>query len=1227
MSFSPLHQSAVMNPAFRLTPVNSPFVKNGTLRSPYRASRSDLMLSLRQVIGTTASSANAFDSLPSERTFAFTAGAAAVTAHIDDDHQVKQRFFRARPSTTAGNQAPSIYGTPTPSHNSSRTAASLRDAGVGASHYGPSGSDWADSPGGKSLTAKDRIKAATCVSFSSDGKFLAVGETGYKPRVLVFSTSPDAPPDVPITSMAEHAFGVRAVAFSPDSRYLASLGSANDGFLYIWAINTRTGAAILHSSNKCTNHINRIAWIGKSLVVVGTRHAKVWRVDEGEHPAHAKPRQGDVNVFSSAFHKTLQGRNCVLGSLVESNFTSVTPISSSMAVVSTDRGDICLLDDSDRNQRLYRVATVPFGVSALATDDNGLLHVGGFNGELKIFEIKKLTDVSTPPPSPTARSESPSSPSLRSSDVPYVVSIAPTSGLLVTVDSRRAIRLVQVDIDEEHSYITNTVQQLPAQGEGVLGVHSLPFPNSFDASFVTWSADGVVKFWSPDGLIKGDIVVPLEQIEGCEEPNELKKVRSAPQASFIAAGDKYGVLSVIDGQTRKTVSSLKAHSAEITDIAVNDGEIPLIATAARDRTAQVFQKRGETWELTQTLDEHVGAVTGLLFSRDGQRLLSCSTDRTVVVRDYLAREEDGYTMAAFLIARTITLKSTPVSMVFDGENEHVLVVSTIDRQVHKYDVRSGQSISCFKASDSDGGESVILSDLVHFSTARGQNVIAGVSSTDKSIRLYEENGALIGRDWGHTEGVTDIALVTGSGQTEDGAPAESQCLVTVAVDGTIFVWNIDFKPPGHAPNRSNSDLSKHLDLCGVGTPEKGPASTNLLSNQAPLRRVLSQSELAKYQRASSSHGSDDGAADSTPVAVSVTTPTGSSKRSPPTLRKRPSRINDATPKLEPSPLASGATTAGSSNKSHALRVQTSRRHHHARDSRSPSPPSPSRGGGSGLPSPKLPHSPRHRGGSPKQQHSPKQANRSPKGAAGGAALHHAHRRTSFGGPAAASAARMHKSRSHASLRETATAAGTPPSSSGHAAPSSSSAAGNSSSSSSSSSGSLTQTTEALCKSLRAWRKKVSSHFSPSTGAALPAPLTEQLERELALTVRVVEGRGFSGAGAGAGKDRDRERERERPQQQHGPAQQHGQGGSGSGGAAAAAIDEAAMLRLLDAYSERLVGAVERRFESRAGEAAAAAAAGGLRRDTRGSGMETAVSDEELEDGEGDGDGQQGQEER
>lgn len=91
-------------------------------------------------------------------------------------------------------------------------------------------------------------------------------QTGYKPRVLVFSTASDAPSDMPLTSLADHTFGVKCVAFSPDSQYLASLGSANDGFLYVWSINQRTGAATLHASNKCTSNINRIAWMGNNLI-------------------------------------------------------------------------------------------------------------------------------------------------------------------------------------------------------------------------------------------------------------------------------------------------------------------------------------------------------------------------------------------------------------------------------------------------------------------------------------------------------------------------------------------------------------------------------------------------------------------------------------------------------------------------------------------------------------------------------------------------------------------------------------------------------------------------------------------------------------------------------------------------------------------------------------------------------------------------------------------------
>ena len=90
-------------------------------------------------------------------------------------------------------------------------------------------------------------------------------QTGYSPRVLVFSLQ-DNSSDTPLAILNEHTFGVRAVAFSPDQRYLASLGSPNDGFLYLWSINHRTGAAKLHSSNKCTSFVKQMLWLGKSIV-------------------------------------------------------------------------------------------------------------------------------------------------------------------------------------------------------------------------------------------------------------------------------------------------------------------------------------------------------------------------------------------------------------------------------------------------------------------------------------------------------------------------------------------------------------------------------------------------------------------------------------------------------------------------------------------------------------------------------------------------------------------------------------------------------------------------------------------------------------------------------------------------------------------------------------------------------------------------------------------------
>ncbi|CAO2651026.1 Nn.00g093230.m01.CDS01 [Neocucurbitaria sp. VM-36] len=911
MSLTPSN-TRMMSPAIgtgiKLNPSPSPFFKHTPLRSPVKSSRTEASLSLRQVIGTTTCTANAFDSLPSGHCFAYTAGAAAVIASVDEEHNVSQRFYRARPTTNPLNPSASIYGgpsTPTQNESRNRAAASLRDAGFGGSPLAsPAANDWPDSPSGRAWTMKEKIKAATCVSFSADGKFLAVGETGYKPRVLIFSTSPDALSDTPLTSLSDHTYGVNCVAFSPDSRYLASLGSANDGFLYIWSINSRTGAASLYASNKCVSNINRMAWMGNKLITVGTRHVKVWRVEDSNSTLRVtKSRQSELSFLSSSTHRTLPGRNCILEGLKDATFTSVVTVAPDKAVVTTDKGDICLIDDSSSDQRFSRLIDAGFAVSAMAVDVKGRLHLASSQGGLKTINIREIIGVLTPPPSPPPRVESPT---VSVANYNQVGAIGCLNNYIVTVDSQRAIRLSHLCPADDETMVGDVIHILPAHGDAVLGVEGgLSQPNVLDASYYTWAADGTVIFWSR-GTSKGSLQVPLEQMEGLDVvPNELRTVRIAADGSFLVAGDKFGVLRLIDCKTNTSIFEFKAHASEITSIDVHEEEqFSFIACAGRDRTVQVFIRTNQTWDLLQTLDEHVGAVTGVSFSRNGTRLVSSSSDRSLVVRELVSREDESKTIRVFVMLRAIMLKASPVSMAWDVDQDNALLISTIDRQVHRYDTQNGHCLSTFRACDTDGGDAVVLSSLVHIPRGWSSPLIAGVSSTDKSIRVYDENGALIARDWGHTEGVSDIALVRPSGAA-DGESSEKS-LVTVAVDGTMFVWGLTLQVAGR------HDLSKSMDLLGPSTP----SNQDLLANKPPLRRVFSQSELARFQRSP-----EEGDA----------TPTGS--RSP-KLRKKMSKFTLAqTPKLDPSPMPGSARegrTGGWQGQGTLRRVKN----------RSPSPPSP-----------------------------------------------------------------------------------------------------------------------------------------------------------------------------------------------------------------------------------------------------------------------------------------------
>ncbi|KAJ4424547.1 hypothetical protein N0V82_000871 [Gnomoniopsis sp. IMI 355080] len=811
-------------------------------KSTGRNRTSEPHLSLKRVIGTTCTSPTAFDTAGC--CFAYVAGAAVVVVDLDGANYT-QRFYRARPTANPVFHVAPISPSSANSNNTTPKANDAKNRVSWRSRESQFGSsDGSSSSSSRTWTSRERIKAATCLSLSEDGRFLAVGETGYAPRVLIFSLKDNNSSDTPLVSISEHGFGVRAVAWSPDGIFLASLGTANDGFLFIWKIDPRTGSARLFQQSRCTAAVTGMMWIGSNLVTFGTRHVRAWKVvDEAQHPpSPTKPTKGSETNVTSQQQKTLPGRNVLLGSLLDASFTCGLPLDDSHALLCSDGGDICILDNTSGQTKLILLTTMEYGIVCCTRFGPQAL-IGGRNGRVAKLDVQSMVDGA--------------SDAIIGDDQSLVVLAAMgfIHDQLVTIDSDRSINIWKAGRRPGADADTSSRTTLPGQNEPVLGIQSLTQNHASRAAFFTWSASGKVLLWTLDGYVQEDFQIAVDQVysgNDVEPLNQLCAIRADESGAIFVAGDRVGVLRVLDYATRELVLETKAHSSEITQIAVQqNASKTLIATSGRDRMVQIFHRTSTgSIELLQTL-EFAARVTHLLLSSD-RKIITSSLDRTVQIHDLVSKEEDADTMAA-IQSKSIVLKASPTSMALASDCKSVFV-SSLDRIVYHIDVETGQPLSAIKCIDENGSDTAVLDSLVFGPSHQDEpTFLLGLSNTDKSVRLYNAStGAFMDREWGHTESINGVVLA-GVGE------GARKIAVSVASDGTIFIWELNLLySPADVTSRSPS-----------------PAKDTLLGpSRPPLRRVLSKAEIAEFQRPTSSQ---------------------SGRRSPPrALRPRKSRSNLST---------------------------------------------------------------------------------------------------------------------------------------------------------------------------------------------------------------------------------------------------------------------------------------------------------------------------------------------
>ena len=265
----------------------------------------------------------------------------------------------------------------------------------------------------------------------------------------------------------------------------------------------------------------------------------------------------DEEIPTSPMPKALSGRNCLLGNLVDAKFTCVTAISEKEAVVCTSRGDICMIDDSEGQQRLTTAKNIGFRAQCISTDpENGSIWLGGKHGKLQKESIQQLRDSArgnqTPPSSKSkflSAGTSPGSPTIAASQTGStrkkdLLALASILGRLVLLDTDHTLSTISIATELEKTPPVEAQASLQGHHTSVQGVEAIKGKER-KAEFVTWSSDGDVRCWDSAGILHSSFTVKLDQHESEDEfdvLNELRIVRSLESGHRFISGDKYGVI-------------------------------------------------------------------------------------------------------------------------------------------------------------------------------------------------------------------------------------------------------------------------------------------------------------------------------------------------------------------------------------------------------------------------------------------------------------------------------------------------------------------------------------------------------------------------------------------------------------------------------------------------------------------------------------------------------------
>jgi hypothetical protein len=225
----------------------------------------------------------------------------------------------------------------------------------------------------------------------------------------------------------------------------------------------------------------------------------------------------------------------------------VSSISDHEAVIGTDSGAVCFLDDRENSQKMIMIKQVGFSITSVAVDfDQESVWLGGRGRQMQRLSFEALRSCgSNRPGSPTRLDKSVID---KKNKAPAITCMGFLNSHLVTVEATREIHIYPISTLREEGEQEHGESSMQAHRDPILGICHMKLPNDFSADFFSWSRNGSVNFWDAQGKCRASKAIDLDQFSGSEEDaaaNELKVLRTAENANWFVSGDKFGVLRYV----------------------------------------------------------------------------------------------------------------------------------------------------------------------------------------------------------------------------------------------------------------------------------------------------------------------------------------------------------------------------------------------------------------------------------------------------------------------------------------------------------------------------------------------------------------------------------------------------------------------------------------------------------------------------------------------------------